>query len=111
MDVRKLRQQVERERGGRRRPRGYSAALRAQVIDHVRQERAAGRGLDAVASGLGLSRCTIFKWMNRAKRGGGGFRRVTVQSPSPEATLITPGGYRLQGDATSVAAVLRAMAS
>ena len=111
MDVRNLRQRIERERGDRRRPRRYSAALRAQVIDHVRRERAAGRGLDAVASRLGLSRGTILKWMSRAKHGSGGFRRVAVQGGSPEATLITPGGYRLQGDAASVAAVLRAMAS
>ena len=111
MDVRMLREQIERERGGRRRPRRYSAGLRAQVIDHVRSQRATGMGLDTLASTLGLSRYTIITWVNRAKRGGGRFHRVAVQGPSTEATLITPGGYRLQGDASSLAAVLRALAS
>lgn len=111
MDVRTLREQIDRERQGRTRPRRYSAAIRAQVVDHVRSQRAVGGRLTALASALGLSRYTITAWVRSSRRNAGAFHRVEVPAPIAPVTLVAPGGYRLEGDASNVAAVLRALGS
>lgn len=111
MDVRILREQIDRERQGRTRPRRYSAAIRAQVVDHVGSQRAVGGRLTALATALGLSRYTITAWVRSSRRRAGAFHRVKVQAAVAPVTLVSPGGYRLEGDASSVAAVLRALGS
>ena len=111
MEVRILREQIDRERGARTRPRRYSAAIRAQVVEHVRSHRVVGGRLTSLAQALGLSRCTVATWVRNSHRPGGAFHRVEVQAPPAQATLVAPGGFRLEGDAASVAAVLRALAS
>ena len=112
MDVRTLREQIDRERSGRTRPRRYSAAIRAQVVDHVRSQRAVGGRLTALASALGLSRYTITAWVRSSRRSAGVFHRVKMQAAvATPVTLVAPGGYRLEGDAVNVAAVLRALGS
>jgi transposase-like protein len=111
MDVGALRKQIDGERRGRSRPRRYSAALRSRVVDHVRSQRACGEGLPALASALGLSRYTIRAWVRSSRRSAGAFHRVKIEAAAAPVTLVAPGGYRLEGDAASVAAVLRALGS
>jgi len=100
MDVRTLREQIDRERSGRRRPRRYSLSLRAQVVDRVRSQGPGGGQVTALATALGLSRYTILEWVRSSRRRAGAFHRVELPAPVAQVALTTPGGYRLEGDAS-----------
>ena len=100
----------ERQRTTTRRHR-YPEALRQEIVAHVRARRVRGEGLGAVAKSLGMSPWTIREWL----RDGGpehrrGFRRVELEpTPAVRVVLVTPTGYRLEGDTESLAAILKAL--
>lgn len=101
---------IRRHRQSRPRPQRYPEDLHREIVMHVRAERTRGESIEAVAEKLGMSPFTLYEWLREVAPSRGGFRRVQVTAAPRPATLVTPQGYRLEGDAESVAAVLRALA-
>ncbi len=90
-----LREAIELVRGGRKRWR-CPPDLRAAIVEYTRKQQANGRGHRGIAFDLGLSASTIFQWMRSSKSS---FREVVVRPEvsSLPLTLVTPGGFRLEG--------------
>ena len=85
-----------------------AAALKADVA----QMAAAGCSSSEIARSLGIHVHTVYRW--RKEVPGGGFRRVHVTQPVPvqvgTVSLVTPGGYRVEGlSLEQVAMLLRAL--
>lgn len=111
MDSRSLRTRIGRHRRSAAYPHRYPEALREEIVRHARSRQADGESVEAVATSLGMSPFTLYEWLRKGGRRVRGFRRVQVESrPGGSVSLVTPGGYRLEGDAASLAAVLKALA-
>lgn len=96
--------------------------LRLEIVAYALQCRERGEALAGIAGRLGLAESTLSRWL-RQERGEervAGFRPVSIVPVVPahgdgggEAgglTLVTPGGYRLEGlDVESAAYLLRVM--
>jgi transposase-like protein len=101
---------IRRHRQTQPRPQRYPEDLRREIVAHVRAGRARGESVEAVSKSLGMSPFTLYEWLRHDAEPRGGFRRVDVVPRAAEpVTLTTPQGYRLEGDAASVAAVLKAL--
>ena len=115
MERSSLRSRTLRHRQARPRPWRYPEAFRREIVSHVRGRRAQGESIEAAAKGLGMRPFTLYEWLRgrTARQGtprGPEFRRVLlVPGAPPGAALVTPQGYRLEGDPESLAAVLRAL--
>ena len=109
MNASSLVPRIRRHRQSQPRRRRYPEDLRREIVTHVRAERRRGKSIEAVAEKLGMSPFTLYDWLHAGAPSRGGFRRVQVAATARPATLVTPQGYRLEGDAESVAAVLRAL--
>ena len=80
---------------------GYPARVRAAVVAAALDLVVAGWTPTALARELGLAATTLVLWLRRPVEPS--FRPVTVIEPSPprgwssSLTLVTPGGYRVEG--------------
>ncbi len=97
------------KRPGRRVP----AALRTRLMAVVRERRSGGTSLRDLADSLGLSGETLTRWMSR--QGAAPERTaerplpvVVTSLPAAALTLVTPGGFRVEG--LSVASVAELLA-
>lgn len=106
-DGAKLRADLTRAVGvGKGRGAGYPAHLRSRVIAFAR-----AHGVKRAASSLGLSPCTVRKWL----RNGGAFLPVVVarDEPAPRSSdhrvlLINPTGWRVEIDLDQLRVLLGA---
>lgn len=111
MDSRSLRSRIGRHRRSAPYAHRYPGDLREEIVRHARSRQVDGESVEAVATSLGMSPFTLYEWLRKGGRRSRGFRRVQVESrPGGSVSLVTPGGYRLEGDAESLAAVLKALA-
>ena len=98
------------------------AKLRLRIIAYARTCRERGEAVADIAGRLGLVESTLGRWLRRerAEERAAGFRPVSIVPVLPvpgegcgEATgltLVTPGGYRVEGlDVESAAYLLRVM--
>jgi transposase-like protein len=96
------------KRPGRRIPAG----LRARLMTTVHERRRGGAGVRELADALGLSVETLMRWSSA--RGASPTTTderplpVVVASPVASLTLVTPGGFRLEGLSVAAAADLLA---
>jgi transposase-like protein len=90
--------------------------MRRFAVEHAGTALAEGGSVSRAARELGVSEVTLAKWMQAAEDddGASGFREVVVERPEVTAcalTVVTPGGYRVEGlDLAGAAALLRAIA-
>ena len=111
MDSRSLRTRIARHRRSAPHPHRYPEDLREEIVRHARGRQADGESVEAVATSLEMSPFTLYEWLRKGGHRSRGFRRVQVESgQGGSVSLVTPGGYRLEGDAASLAAVLKALA-
>ena len=112
MDSRSLRSRIARHRRSAPYPHRYPEDLRQEIVRYARSQQAGGESVEAVATSLGMSPFTVYEWLRKVHQPShGGFRRVQLESRAAErVALVTPSGYRLEGDAASLAAVLKALA-
>ncbi|MCB9758376.1 MAG: hypothetical protein H6739_00915 [Alphaproteobacteria bacterium] len=110
--------------------RGFPPEVRALATAWMRTEHEAGADWKALGAALGISRTSARNWVRgeaprrrtkKRRKGGrtrpveapGGFLPVAVEPEAPAraaATLITPGGYRVEGlTVDELAALLRVL--
>lgn len=87
--------------GGPGRGRRYPQALRDLAVSYRAETQAAGRSLRAAAADLGIAEATLDRWVSSAGQEGwqGGLQEVVLAdsvSSSP-LSVVTPGGYRVEG--------------
>lgn len=97
-----------------RRPQPYNDEQRKFVVRYAKRELEAGTSRAVILRTLGISDGTLSKWMGPAKaKTRHGFRRVQLKTePHVQGglTLVTPGGYRIEGlSLESAAALLSAL--
>jgi hypothetical protein len=95
--VQRFRRRVARELGDRQRTeRRYSAGLRAAAVAYWRTREAAGDGLQAVASALGVAPMSLRRWAQEPA-----FRPVHMVPDEGTASrlivTITADGVRVEG--------------
>ncbi len=104
-----LREAITRSRVGQSRWRCPSP-LRAEVIEYSKARQHEGVAVIRIARELGVSGSGLARWL---QVGSGKLQRVRIQPPAPVTatallTLVTPGGYRLEGlSIASAADVIR----
>lgn len=83
-----------RARGGRR----YSRQLRVDAVAYLERKRRVGASVEQVASELGVSVLSLSRW-SREEASGGSLVPVEVVAAetSAELSVVTPGGYRIEG--------------
>ena len=93
-----------------RKPRPYSEEQRRFAVNYARRELEAGKKKSLILRDLGISDGALSKWMGKKKEAAGrGFRRVqlkTISGAEGMLTLVTPGGYRIEGLSLESAAAL-----
>ena len=117
MTAERFHAEAVRRRGAQRRGAPpYSTDQKAFATSYARAGLAAGRGLLASATALGVSEPTLRTWMGSAAPGPSTTLRRIVVTPAVEPsstsrlTLVTPAGYRVRGlDVASAAALLRVL--
>ena len=76
---------------GRRR---FSEAQRGEAVSYLDRRRREGASVSLIAEELGVGKTTLERWRSRRSR----FVRV---EPLPEAamdlSMVSPGGYRIEG--------------
>ncbi len=91
----------------------YDLDLRTRVMDCVASARAAGATWAELQTELGVSKQTLIRWFNKGRNGKtAGFVPVRLASSreGQTVTLVSPGGWRLEGaDVETVLAILRAL--
>lgn len=114
--TRSLHREVARVRqSGTGRGHRYPAALRAEVVVHVRERRARGESLAAISRDLDLNPFTLQRWLDAGRPPS--FRPVEV-APAPATTppaaglvVTMPSGVRVEGlDLPNLLALIRALA-
>lgn len=104
----RLRDRIRLHRRGKPRPRRYPEALRREILAYAREQRDEGVSLALVAARLGLSVYTLYEWLGATRRRAAAFRQVEVAAPqTARLVLVTPQGYRLEGDVESLGLLLR----
>ena len=90
-----LKEAIDLVRDGRKRWR-CPQDLRSAIVEYTKKRQAMGHGHRGIASDLGLSSGAILHWMRSSN---GKFREVIVrpESSSLQLSLVTPGGFRLEG--------------
>lgn len=98
------------------------AGLRSRIVLYAQRRQADGERVAEIAGRLGLAERTLRRWLRR-ERGeetAVGFRPVSIVpvaagpgdclGASAELTLVTPGGYRVEGlDVEAAAYLLRVL--
>ena len=103
----RFRQQAERELGGRvGAERRYSDGLRQQAVAYWQAREAAGAGLRAVATALGIAPVSLRRWAQDAR-----FRPVRLLEadapvPSRLVVVVDATGVRVEGVDVETAAQL-----
>ena len=111
VDLERLRATLAR---AREHGRTYPPALRARVLQLVRQQQQCGGSAWAVAKALGLAPPTVLAWLRHAPPP---FVPIVVREAEPSASaasfcLVLPGGARVAGlSLDDVAALCRKVAS
>lgn len=76
---------------GRRR---FSEAQRAEAVEYLERRGIEGATVGAIAEELGVGKTTLQRWRSRES----GFVRVAaLADPVSEVSLVSPGGYRIEG--------------
>lgn len=111
MDSISLAMRIRQRRRSVARSQRYPEDLRREILAQVQSRRVCGEGLGKVAKSLGVSPWTIYGWLRdgQSERRRGFHRVELVPSPAVRAVLVTPAGYRLEGDAESLAAILKVL--
>jgi transposase-like protein len=104
--VQRFRRQAGRELGGREgAERRYSAGLRQQAVAYWRVREAAGDGVRAVATALGIAPVSLRRWAEDAR-----FRsvRLRAEAPAPArlVVVVDATGVRVEGVDVETAAQL-----
>lgn len=119
-----VREKARADKPGSRGRTGYAPEQRASILAAVRQRMAGGLGLDAACRAEGITSSSYYNWAADERRRAPvamTLRPVslvptagpTIASPAPaarELTLLSPGGYRVEGlDVAAAAALLKAL--
>jgi hypothetical protein len=87
--------------GPRRAGRRIPSALRARIVEVVGERRSSGGGLSSLAAALGLRVATLSRWVSASETvpvvGGVRPLPVVMRETSAGLTLVSPGGWRLEG--------------
>ena len=97
--VRKFRKHAGEENRGRTGlGRRYSRELRLDAVAYWKRKKRGGESLEQVASELGVSNWSLARWVRESETAGK-LRPVEVEEAvkTNEFSLITPGGYRVEG--------------
>ena len=99
-ELQNLRELVAAAGQGRRRPR-FAKPERARIAVWARGEIKRGNDLRVLSEALGLHANTLRKWLADApaEAAAPGLLpvRVAAERPAARLTLVTPGGYRVEG--------------
>jgi len=78
--------------------RRYSRQLRLDAVAYWKRKKRGGESLERVASELGVSNWSLARWVRESETVGV-LRPVEVEEAvkTNEFSLITPGGYRVEG--------------
>jgi transposase-like protein len=92
--------------GGRIR---YSKEMRSFAVEFAKNRIGSGGTISSSARELGVAEVTLGRWLKKS----GDFREVRIRPPAGNAgavTIVTPGGYRVEGlDIEGATFVLRAI--
>jgi hypothetical protein len=104
--VQRFRRQVGRELGDREgAERRYSVGLRQQAVAYWRAREAAGDGMRAAATALGIAPVSLRRWAEDAR-----FRpvRLFAEAPAPAwlVVIVDATGVRVEGADVETAAPL-----
>ena len=84
-----------------KRPARYTWEHQEFAVEYARRELEAGLSKYAILRTLGVSDGTLTKWLSSEKKfSGNGFRRVELKEEGRSSvglTMVTPGGYRIEG--------------
>ena len=96
--LRAFRKQAREENRGRTGlARRYSRELRLDAVAYLKRKKREGVSLERVASELGVSNWSLSRWSLESERRGEVVPvEVTAGEESPELSLVTPGGYRIE---------------
>lgn len=101
---------MERRKSAGRKPRRYTPKQREFAVTYARAELEKGASRASVLKMLGVSFATLAKWLApETKTGLGMFRQVQLKTESQSSgslTLVTPGGFRVEGLSLESAAAL-----
>lgn len=101
MDVklRAFRKQAREENRGRTGlARRYSRQLRLDAVAYLNRKKRDDVSVDSVASELGVSNWSLSRWARESESLGEVVPvEVTASEESKELSLVTPGGYRVEG--------------
>ncbi len=90
--------------------RGYPLALREAAVEHMVARRAEGASLFEIATEIGVQPITLSRWARRGARAEGSFRAVRVVESAPASLVVHgPHGLRIEGDASTIAELLRSL--
>jgi transposase len=97
--VREFRKRASRENAGRGgRSLRYSHELRQEAVTYLARKKREGVGLARVASELGVSSWSLWRWVQESERRVGLVPvEVTPAEESRELSVVTPRGFRVEG--------------
>jgi hypothetical protein len=105
--VQRFRRQAGREQGGREgAERRYSVGLRQQAVAYWRAREAAGDGLRAVASVLGVAPMSLRRWAQDARFRPVRLRDTDAPVPARIVVVVDATGVRVEGVDVETAAQL-----
>ena len=97
--LRAFRKQAREENRGRKGlARRYSRELRLDAVAYLNRKKRDGASVERIASELGVSNWSLSRWARESERLGVVVPvEVTASEESKELSLVTPGGYRVEG--------------
>jgi len=97
--VREFRKRARQENGGRRgRSLRYSRELRVEAVGYLARRKREGASLERVSSELGISGWSLSRWVQESERRVALVPvEVTQAEESTGLSLVTPGGFRVEG--------------
>jgi transposase len=87
----------EENRGRTRAGRRYSRQLRRDAVAYLERKKRDGASVEQVASELGVSVLSLSRWSGEQARVGSLVPVEVVVPESTELSVVTPGGYRIEG--------------
>lgn len=98
-EVKEFRKRARRENAGRRgRSLRYSRELRLEAVAYLSRKKREGVSLERVASALGVNGWSLSRWVQESERCVALVPvEVTHAEESPNLSLATPRGYRVEG--------------